>query len=533
MFMLRTEYGGMNEVLANLYGLTRQAALPRHWPTSSSSRTFLDPLAAHRDDLRGLHANTHVPKVIGAARMYELTGDTRYRDIAHYFLDEVLDRALLRHRQHAASASTGARDPGNLKGSLQYHNAECCVAYNLMKLERSVFAWTGDARWMDAYERQLWNCRLGTQNPQGLKQYFFPLAAGYWRYYNSAEESFWCCTGTGAEEFAKFNDTIYFHSAAHAATSGSTSSSPPSWIGRSRIRPRARRPPSRQSREPPCASTLKLRSAAPSICASPPGSPTVARSRSTVANSKPSASPAAISPSPASGATATTSSYRSPCSFTPSRCPAIPPLQPHSMARSSSPPTSAPVQPMARSRSVSAVARRPATGNSVRAAASARRTRRRHLRLARSCLAQRPHLQVIRRCLTPGQAHVPHYRREVRRLLGNEGVRPDRTAVIKTISSREVYRNKWTSVREDVIERANGERGIYGVVDKDPACIVIPHRTEPPMATSSTSSSSFATPSARRFKELPQGGWEAARRRPRRPWPAANCARRPASPPTA
>ena len=45
---------------------------------------------------------------------------------------------------------------------------------------------------------------------------------------------------------------------------------------------------------------------------------------------------------------------------------------------------------------------------------------------------------------------------------------------IKTISSREVYRNPWTSVREDVIERANGQRGIYGVIDKDPASIIIP-----------------------------------------------------------
>jgi DUF1680 family protein len=63
---------------------------------------------------------------------------------------------------------------------------------------------------MDAYERTLFNCRLGTQNARGLKQYFFPLAAGYWRAYNSPEESFWCCTGTGAEEFAKFADTVYF-----------------------------------------------------------------------------------------------------------------------------------------------------------------------------------------------------------------------------------------------------------------------------------------------------------------------------------
>jgi hypothetical protein len=207
--MLRTEYGGMNEVLANLYGLTGKQ---QYLDTAHlfEQPAFLDPLAGHRDELKGLHANTHVPKIIGAARMYELTGERRYREIALYFLDEVLTQ-----RSYAiGNTSVGESwrsDPGDLKGSLQYHDAECCVAYNLMKLERHAFAWTGDARWMDAYERSLWNCRLGTQNPQGLKQYFFPLAAGYWRYYNSAENSFWCCTGTGAEEFAKFNDSIYFH----------------------------------------------------------------------------------------------------------------------------------------------------------------------------------------------------------------------------------------------------------------------------------------------------------------------------------
>ena len=207
--MLRTEYGGMNEVLANLYGLTGKQ---QYLDTAHlfEQPAFLDPLAGHRDELKGLHANTHVPKIIGAARMYELTGERRYREIALYFLDEVLTQ-----RSYAiGNTSVGESwrsDPGDLKGSLQYHDAECCVAYNLMKLQRHAFAWTGDARWMDAYERSLWNCRLGTQNPQGLKQYFFPLAAGYWRYYNSAENSFWCCTGTGAEEFAKFNDSIYFH----------------------------------------------------------------------------------------------------------------------------------------------------------------------------------------------------------------------------------------------------------------------------------------------------------------------------------
>jgi hypothetical protein len=211
MFMLRTEFGGMNEVLANLYGLTgKQQYLSAAHQFEQSM--FLDPLAAHRDELKGLHANTHVPKVIGAARMYELTGDARYREIATYFLDEVL--AERNYVIGNCSVDEHWRsDAGDLKGTLQYHDAECCVAYNLMKLQRHAFAWTGEAKYMDAYERALWNCRMGTQNAQGLKQYFFPLAAGYWRYYNSAESSFWCCTGTGAEEFAKFNDTIYFHGA--------------------------------------------------------------------------------------------------------------------------------------------------------------------------------------------------------------------------------------------------------------------------------------------------------------------------------
>jgi len=80
---------------------------------------------------------------------------------------------------------------------------------------------------------------------------------------------------------------------------------------------------------------------------------------------------------------------------------------------------------------------------------------------------------------------------------------------IKTISSREVYRNKWTRVREDVIERANGERGIYGVIDKDPACIIIPLESTPEGEFIYLVSQFRYTVGAR-FMELPQGGWELA-----------------------
>jgi DUF1680 family protein len=207
--MLRTEYGGMNEVLVNLAALTKK---DRYLETARlfEQPAFLDPLAERRDELQGLHANTHVPKIIGAARMYEVTGDRRYRQIAEYFLEEVLTA------RNYVIGNTSVEEfwrtaPGELEGTLQWKNAECCVAYNLMKLERLVFGWTGEARWMNGYERALFNCRLGTQNGQGLKQYFFPLATGYWRAYHTSEESFWCCTGTGVEEFAKFADTIYFH----------------------------------------------------------------------------------------------------------------------------------------------------------------------------------------------------------------------------------------------------------------------------------------------------------------------------------
>src|SRR5271157_2294109 len=207
--MLRTEYGGMNEVLANLAAVTKKE---RYLDAARlfEQPDFLDPLAGRRDELMGLHANTHVPKIIGAARMYEVTGDRRYREIAEYFLSEVLTARnyVIGNNSQDEHWKSPA---GHLEGTLVWSNAECCVAYNLMKLQRHVFSWTADTRWMDAYERALFNCRLGTQNAQGLKQYFFPLAAGYWRAYNSPEESFWCCTGTGTEEFAKFSDTIYFH----------------------------------------------------------------------------------------------------------------------------------------------------------------------------------------------------------------------------------------------------------------------------------------------------------------------------------
>jgi 8-oxo-dGTP pyrophosphatase MutT (NUDIX family) len=125
--------------------------------------------------------------------------------------------------------------------------------------------------------------------------------------------------------------------------------------------------------------------------------------------------------------------------------------------------------------------------------------------LDRSYLGEGPHLQG---CGKKRKADGPRYGREIRRLLGN-GEKGLSAREIKTISSREVYRNKWTRVREDVIERANGERGIYGVVDKDPACIIIALERTPEGEFIYLVEQYRYTVGAR-FKELPQGGWELA-----------------------
>jgi len=206
--ILQTEFGGMEEVLCNLFAVTSRRQY-LGMAGRFEKTMFFDPLAQHRDELKGIHANTHIPQAIGAARRYELTGEQRYRDIASYFWDEVTsERAYC--TGGTSNGESWNTDPGKLASELGEYTEECCCAYNMMKLTRHIFGWTADARAMDYYERTLYNHRLGTQDAKGMKSYFLPLGSGYWKYYNSPWDSFWCCTGTGAEEFAKFADTIYF-----------------------------------------------------------------------------------------------------------------------------------------------------------------------------------------------------------------------------------------------------------------------------------------------------------------------------------
>ena len=209
--ILKTEFGGMNEVLYNLAAATGE----RRWARAGdrfAKKTFFTPLALRRDELKGLHANTHIPQAIGAARRYEISSDPRFRQIAGFFWHTVAEA-----RSYATGGTSNREfwraDPGRLaqewRNGIQHQ--ECCCAYNMLKLTRRLYEWSGDARYFDYYERVLFNHRLGAIQPEtGHSMYFLSLAPGAWKTWNAENRSFWCCTGTALEEFAKLNDSIYY-----------------------------------------------------------------------------------------------------------------------------------------------------------------------------------------------------------------------------------------------------------------------------------------------------------------------------------
>lgn len=208
---LNAEFGGMNEVLANLYAVTGNPEHLRLAEAFDHQRMF-DPLVAGEDKLNGLHANTQIPKIIGAAREYELTGQTRYGDIARFFWERVAE-----HRSYVIGGHSDGEHffpPEEFSRHLTTDTAETCNTYNMLKLTRHLFAWEPSARTMDFYERALYNHILASQDPEtGMFVYLMSLKPGHFKTYSTPDNSFWCCVGTGMENHVKYADTIFFHGA--------------------------------------------------------------------------------------------------------------------------------------------------------------------------------------------------------------------------------------------------------------------------------------------------------------------------------
>ncbi|MCP4639323.1 MAG: hypothetical protein GY851_02765 [bacterium] len=206
---LGVEFGGMAEVLYDLYALTDDPD-HRDYAHAFDKATFLGPLALEHDSLTKIHANTHIPEVIGAARRYELLNDGRYLTAARFFWDCVVDG-----RMYATGGTSEGEfwgEPHCLADTLTHRNQETCTSYNMLRLTRYLYRWTGDPRYADFYERTYMNSILGTQRvSDGMLAYFTPLACGHKRVFGTATDSFWCCTGTGIESFSKLADSVYFY----------------------------------------------------------------------------------------------------------------------------------------------------------------------------------------------------------------------------------------------------------------------------------------------------------------------------------
>jgi DUF1680 family protein len=208
--VLEVEYGGMNDLLYNLYAITRDPMHLRLAHRFDHERIFT-PLAEGRDELKGLHVNTQIPKIIGAARRYELTGERRYHDIAEFFWRQVTGKRSF-CTGGTSSGEAWKTDPGKLASELGGYTQECCCTHNMLKLTRHLFQWSPSPQYADYYERAMYNGILGTQHPSdGMTLYYVPLASGYWKLFGLPLDAFWCCTGTGVESFAKLGDSIYFH----------------------------------------------------------------------------------------------------------------------------------------------------------------------------------------------------------------------------------------------------------------------------------------------------------------------------------
>ena len=206
--VLLVEQGGMNEAAFNLYAITGQPKY-RDLGYRFEHKKIFEPLAAGEDKLDGNHANTNIPKVIGAARGYELTGDERYRNISTNFY-----RIVTEHHAYCTGGTSNGEmwhAADAIASELGPAAEECCCSYNMMKLSRHLFGQQPDAKLFDDYERLLLNVRYGTQDRNGMLMYYVPLQPGMYKTFGTPFDAFWCCTGTGSEEYAKLNDSIYFH----------------------------------------------------------------------------------------------------------------------------------------------------------------------------------------------------------------------------------------------------------------------------------------------------------------------------------
>ena len=204
----KTEQGGMNELFWNLYSTTGDT-ICRALAYDFYEESYFDPMLARQDSLKGQHSNSLIPNVIGIAREYEVTGDITRRQMSEWFWNQVVgSRSFV-----TGGTSNGEHwntPPWHMDTELGAEAHETCCTYNMIKLTQHLWGWDSQVKYQDYMERALVNGILPTQNTvTGMSMYYVSMAPGYYKTWGTEENSFWCCTGTGMENFARIAEYVY------------------------------------------------------------------------------------------------------------------------------------------------------------------------------------------------------------------------------------------------------------------------------------------------------------------------------------
>jgi len=208
--MVGQEYGGMNEVYADAYQMTKNERYL--WAAKRFGSDYLfDGMSVLKDELDNRHANTQVPKAVGYLRTGEVSGDKQQIVAGEFFWETVTGNRSISiggnsRREHFPSAADCISYIEEREGP------ESCNTYNMLKLTQSLFRLNPQAKYADYYERAMFNHILSTQHPEhGGYVYFTSMRPAHYRNYSAPNSGMWCCVGTGMENHGKYGEFIYTH----------------------------------------------------------------------------------------------------------------------------------------------------------------------------------------------------------------------------------------------------------------------------------------------------------------------------------
>ena len=206
--IMEIEAGGILEEWCRLYEITEDEKY-KVLMYKFVRRPLLNAMLQKEDVLTNHHANTTVPEILGIAKMYELTGEERYLEAVKNYWDLAIESrgTFVTGGQTSGEIWT---PPMRLKERLGKMTQEHCTVYNLMRVAEYLFQYTGDVKYANFRELNLYNGVLAQQNPNnGHAAYYLPLQTGGKKIWASEKKTFWCCCGSGVQAGASHMLGIY------------------------------------------------------------------------------------------------------------------------------------------------------------------------------------------------------------------------------------------------------------------------------------------------------------------------------------